>query len=287
MLVNRSDNASIGIMQGRFTSSRGRGIQFFPFGEWEEEFEKATGLGLDEIDFIFDHDRYKENPLWSLEGVSRIISLSFKTRVGVRSICADFFMRRTPIDWPWTETTILLRNHLNRLIENAFCIGTKIIEIPLLSESSITEVGRRANFIGFLYPCLLTAKSVGINLAVETDLPPQDLLSLVSVFGRNVGVVYDTGNSVDWGYNPVEEIEMLGPHIVNVHIKDKILGQGTVPLGTGSVDFDAVFSSLNQVNYQGSFILQAARGMDGKEIETIRGQIDFLKEYLRKYGFIN
>ena len=30
---------STGIMQGRLTEPRGRGIQFFPFENWEREFE--------------------------------------------------------------------------------------------------------------------------------------------------------------------------------------------------------------------------------------------------------
>ena len=48
----------IGIMQGRLTCPKGRGIQFFPFDNWENEFYKAEKLGLDEIEFIFDFDDY-------------------------------------------------------------------------------------------------------------------------------------------------------------------------------------------------------------------------------------
>lgn len=61
---------SIGIMQGRLTQPKGRGIQFFPFDNWIEEFKVAKEIGLKEIEFIFDYDNYKENPLWQDEGQS-------------------------------------------------------------------------------------------------------------------------------------------------------------------------------------------------------------------------
>ena len=277
---------SVGIMQGRLTLSEGRGIQFFPFGEWEEEFNKAANLGLNEIDFIFDFERYQDNPLWSGAGISRIQNLIFETRVVVRSVCVDFFMRLPPHDWPWTENTNFLRVSLIRLIQNVHLIGAKIIEIPLLDKSSLNAASKMTNFIGFLNPCLSVARNLGITLAIETDLPPKDLLSLILVFQGEVKLVYDTGNSASLGYNAEEEILMLGQHIVNVHIKDRTLGGGTVPLGTGAVDFDAVFRSLARMSYQGSFTLQAARGEEDKEIKTVSRQLSFLNKHLKKYYFI-
>lgn len=277
---------SVGIMQGRLTPSKGRGIQFFPFDEWEDEFNKAAKLGLNEIDFIFDLERYQENPLWSQVGISRIQNLVSETGVEVKSICADFFMRLPPHCWPWQKRTNYLRAFLTRLIQSVDLIGARIIEIPLLDNSSLNTANKVTNFIGFLNPCLSVAGDSGITLAIETDLPPKDLLSLILVFQGAVKVVYDTGNSASLGYDAVEEITMLGQHIVNVHIKDRILGGGTVPLGTGAVDFDAVFRSLANVDYQGSFTLQAARGEDGKEIRTISRQLSFLNKYLEKYYFI-
>ena len=77
----------IGIMQGRLVLPKGRGIQFFPFAElrsshasakasafdeWRQEFKVASEIKLDEIDFIFDLDRYQENPLWTKEGIANV-----------------------------------------------------------------------------------------------------------------------------------------------------------------------------------------------------------------------
>ena len=80
-------------MQGRLTEPRGRGIQFFPFENWREEFTQGKKLGLDEIEFIFDYDRYQENPLWQGRG-EMVGSAVSESGVQVRSVCFDYFMRR-------------------------------------------------------------------------------------------------------------------------------------------------------------------------------------------------
>ena len=56
---------SFGIMQGRLTPSQGKGIQFFPFDHWEKEFELGAMIGINEVEWIFDYDRFEDNPLWS------------------------------------------------------------------------------------------------------------------------------------------------------------------------------------------------------------------------------
>jgi sugar phosphate isomerase/epimerase len=41
----------IGIIQGRLTPPKGRGIQFFSFNEWIEEFKKTVSLGKGNANF--------------------------------------------------------------------------------------------------------------------------------------------------------------------------------------------------------------------------------------------
>ncbi len=46
----------IGIMQGRLTEPKGRGIQFFPFDNWSEEFAIVKEIGSNEIEYMFDYE---------------------------------------------------------------------------------------------------------------------------------------------------------------------------------------------------------------------------------------
>ena len=94
------------------------------------------------------------------------------------------------------------------------------------------------------------------------------------------------GNSASLGFDPIEEISLLGEYIINVHIKDRILGGGTVPFGEGDTNFPLVFSALNEMNYSGDYILQGARqdlsgpGKGYNCIDTIKFYIDYVSKYL-------
>ena len=47
-------------------------------------------------------------------------------------------------------------------------------------------------------------------------------------------------------------------HILNVHIKDRPLGGGTVPLGEGNADILGVIKALETASYKGLYIFQTA-----------------------------
>ena len=61
----------IGILQGRLTASNGRGIQFFPTENWENEFELAKKIGFECMELLVKKDSYDKNPLWSRGGVEK------------------------------------------------------------------------------------------------------------------------------------------------------------------------------------------------------------------------
>ena len=61
----------IGVMQGRLLPKYHGRYQAHPIGYWQEEFPKATALGLDCIEFILDFDGAEENPLLRPDGIRR------------------------------------------------------------------------------------------------------------------------------------------------------------------------------------------------------------------------
>ena len=270
-------------MQGRLTPSIGRGIQFFPFDNWEQEFSIGKKVRIDEIEFIFDFDRYAKNPLWTKEGKDNIRSLIAETGVEVRHICADFFMRR-----PFFRVSEEERKEnveiLKALIQAASEIGSVGIEIPLVDNSSIKTQEEEDAFVASIQECLPLAEEKHIVIGLEIDYPPQKFTALLRRFDHPLMKAnYDSGNSAGLGYEPHEEITTIGSLLSNVHIKDRKFQGTTVPLGTGSTDFEAFFRGLKEVEYKGSFILQVARGEDGKEPETIRSQMNFVKGYIDRY----
>ena len=104
-------------------------------------------------------------------------------------------------------------------------------------------------------------------MVFESDLPPLQLRALIDQLDPDCfGINYDSGNSAALGYNVAEEITAYGDRIDNVHIKDRLLGGTTVPLGTGNADLPQVCKLLQESNYGGQYILQTARATDGDHV---------------------
>jgi hypothetical protein len=73
-----------------------------------------------------------------------------------------------------------------------------------------------------------------------------------------------------------------GDRVGSVHIKDRIRGGGTVPLGTGDADFPGLFTALREAGYDGPWVLQVARGTSGDEVTWARRNRAFLLNYLER-----
>ncbi len=91
-----------------------------------------------------------------------------------------------------------------------------------------------------------------------------------------VRINYDSGNSAYLGYHPTDEFAVYGKYVGSVHIKDRKYRGTTVPLGHGNTDFASLFQNLKKHKYQGDFILQVARGQDGRELDWCLQNKEFL-----------
>lgn len=278
---------NIGIMQGRLTEPKGRGIQFFPFDNWENEFYSARDCGLDEIEFIFDYDNYEKNPLWSDSGIQSVRYLMKNTSIEINVVCFDYFMRRPFYKAPKDEEE-LIRNENTMIMKGVLSamdkLGICLIEIPLVDDSALKSFEEKVKFKAWMQEIIKEAPE-DIRFGLETDLPPQEFRDYILSFEEpRLGANYDSGNSSGIGYNLYEEVTTLQDLIFNIHIKDRVYHGTTVQLGTGSADFERLFQGLQEIGYEGNFILQAARGDDGKEEENITNQMLFLNHLIRKYG---
>lgn len=268
-------------MQGRLSKPVNGRIQAFPWQTWRDEFKLARSCGFDSIEFIFESKNYENNPLFCDGGLQEIGRLSRKNGVEVKIVCADYFMERQLIrvsEYEQKKSVEVLKH----LIKQCEKIGMELIELPFVDNSEIKTQEEMQEIVRCIKQCLPLAEECNIQIGLETTLPPKTFLSFIRQFNHPlIKANYDVGNSASLGYDPWEEILTLGGLIANIHIKDRILGGGTVPLGTGNVDFVKFFSALEKINYQGSFIIQAARGDD--DIKTAKDCLGFVKKYTNKY----
>jgi hexulose-6-phosphate isomerase len=125
---------------------------------------------------------------------------------------------------------------------------------------------------------LADAANARVELHLETSLSPQRFALILSRLpDPYVKVNYDSGNSASLGYAPVDEFAAYGGRIGSVHIKDRVHGGSTVPLGTGDADFRALFDCLDDIAYRGDFVLQVARGIPGDEVGWARQNREFVE----------
>ena len=272
----------VGIMQGRLSPPVDGKIQAFPLAHWAEEFPAAAAVGLSSIEWILESP-LATNPLWSDEGLARLQEVIRATKVRVDFVCADYFMesplmRMSPDDLQRNQSVLI------RTIDQAAALGAKGIEIPCVDASEIRSRADEDELAAAIEPCLAHAARRNIELGLETSLPPDRFRSLLERIGHPfLKANYDSGNSASLGYDPAEEIAAYGSWINNVHIKDRIRGGSTVPLGTGDADIVKVLRLLKSAGYRGDFVLQAARGAD--DVAAARHYREQLMAWLAEAGF--
>jgi hexulose-6-phosphate isomerase len=270
----------IGIMQGRLLPPVAGRIQAFPGAEWRLEFAIAAEVGLETVEWIFEESTVSDNPMGHDESASIIRDVSAEYRVVVASVCADWFMERPllrgiPADRAESERT------LERLIERCHLVGIERIVLPFVDASAIRSDVERSDLVTLLERFAPHAAGRGVELHLETDLGPSEFGRLLDrVPAETVKVNYDSGNSASLGYRAHEEFAAYGARIGSVHIKDRVTGGGTVPLGEGNADFEALFAGLARLAYKGDFILQVARGVPGAEASWALAHLAFVRRHL-------
>jgi L-ribulose-5-phosphate 3-epimerase len=276
--------ARIGFMQGRLSPMVDGKIQAFPWKHWEQEFDAAAAIGMTLMEWTLDQERLRENPLFTSEGRARIAALSRKTGLTVESVTADCFMQAPFYKAHGAERTRLM-DDLDAVIEATAAVGAKLIVFPLVDNGSIGTAAQEAALRQGLAEVEARLREKKIRIAFESDFAPVRLAEFIGTFAADVfGINYDIGNSAALGFDPEEEIDAYGKRIAHVHVKDRVLGGTTVPLGTGNAKFERVFAALRRAGYSGDFVLQTARAADGNHADVLARYRDMTRQWWEASG---
>ncbi len=271
---------TIGIMQGRLSPPLGGCIQSFPVDTWREEFSLAREAGLDCMEWIYEAGTEAVNPLRTDAGVTEIRRLAADSEVAARSVCADYYMTELLVAPDGTPCEAAVE-HLVWLVGRTSLLGARYIVLPFVDESSLQSPQEVKGLLTVLKSIVPAAEQAGVELHLETDLQPGDLVAVLeSVSHPLIHANCDIGNSAALEHDPVEELTLLGPWLGSVHVKDRVLGGGTVPLGTGAVDFPTCFRLICAAGFCGPFILQVARQEGLSEVELAIRNRRFVEEQL-------
>lgn len=147
----------------------------------------------------------------------------------------------------------------------------------------------RKPFLDTLAAVSDAAKSYGITIAFETGQETADLLrrTLDDLRCPNLKVNFDPANMLlyDKG-DPIRAVEILGPDIQSVHVKDANRTQvpGTwgdeVPLGQGQANIKKFLQTLKKVGYRGPLCIEREVGTQEERLRDIAHGIRYVRECL-------
>src|SRR5438105_8259724 len=147
----------------------------------------------------------------------------------------------------------------------------------------------RKPFLNTLAKVSDLAKTNGVTVAFETGQETADLLrrTLDDLKCPNLKVNFDPANMLlyDKG-DPLRAVEILGPDIRSVHVKDanRPTTPGTwgeeVPLGQGQVNIRQFIKTLQKIGYRGPLCIEREVGNQEQRLADVAHGIRYLRQCL-------
>jgi L-ribulose-5-phosphate 3-epimerase len=133
------------------------------------------------------------------------------------------------------------------------------------------------------------ADDKGVTLAFETGQETAELLrsTLDELQAPNLKVNFDPANMLLYNMgDPIRAVEILGPDIRSVHVKDarrpRVDGHWgeEVPLGEGEVDIPGFLQALKRVGYTGPLVVEREVGDQAGRLRDVAHGLAFLRQCL-------
>ena len=276
----------IGYIQGRLCEPVDGNIQAFPWRDWESEFPAASAIDLHLMEWTLDQERLYENPLMTIDGQEKIRTLCQRHDLVIPSLTGDCFMQ-APLWKVDGQARADLQADFLSIGRACANVGIRMMVVPLVDNGRLESHEQENVLVDFLLAQQSFLVEHHLHVIFESDFTPTELARFIARLpAERFGINYDIGNSAALGFKPEEEFAAYGDRVVNVHVKDRVLGGTTVPLKTGGADFDAVFAALAQKNYQGNFILQTARAAESNHSEVLSSYGDMTMQWMQQYGLV-
>lgn len=238
-------------------------VRFDDAGTIGEKLERLAANGFDNCQIV------SWNPaLWTAENAARITSLCRALGITVSAFWAGW---TGPCVWNFYEgqkTLGLVPPRYRKRRVRELCLGSDFAARLGVSDV-VTHMGfipedpfdrRYSGFCDAVREVALHCRENGQYLLFEAgqETPVTMLRTFETVGTGNLGVNLDTANVILYGKaNPVDALDVFGKYVRNLHAKDGFYPtDGThlgreVPIGTGKVDFRAVFEKLRTLGYDG------------------------------------
>jgi len=270
------------------------GLLISPFGAPEERLKRVHDLGFTNcflsMDGYLDHFTPDLGPLFrDLLQKYELVATTVEV-VGPKPLVWDFLKGPSTIGLVPPATRAARIDALRRASDFAKLVGIGQVQSHC---GFIPEDPADGNYSGTVEAIRAVAKHCqgnGQHFLMETgqETPTTMARMLRDVDMPNLAVGLDTANLILYGKaNPVDAVDILGPHVRSVHAKDgrwptdpSKLGE-EVLIGKGLVDFKKVFTKLHTIGYTGAITIE--RETSGpQQIEDVRNEKIYLEKILRE-----
>ena len=268
--------------------------------EW---IDLADGLRVDGLEFYFNYKDLQDKSNWS-----KIRSAVEAKGMTIPMMCAspdftipDYKLRQIEIEKEISA------------IEMSAALGAKFCRV--LSGQRRKEITYEEGMkyvVDSINACIPTAEKYGITLILENHYKDDfwtepEFAQMMDVFvdlvnrieSKSFAVNFDPSNAIAAGEEPLELLEKVKHRVVTMHASDRYLANGTVEdlrkaeggtpgyvsffkhgvIGKGLNDYDAIFSTLKAVDFDGWISIED--GVDG--MDQMYESAKFLQEKLKKY----
>jgi sugar phosphate isomerase/epimerase len=162
--------------------------------------------------------------------------------------------------------------------------------VPFFGAAEIESAGDKQRLLENLKILAPEAESAGVVIAIEHTLRGDEAAQILAEINSPfVGDYWDMANCMSLGFDPLEEIQMLGRHIARVHAKEfekarvtgarasgSYPGLNTVPFGQGDVPVKDILAALKNSGYTGWVTLET--GAFGDKQEAAKAALEVLKQ---------
>jgi len=268
------------LVQGRTLPQNGESLQSFP-SNWMDEFPLIEKLGFDGIEWIYDKKSEHNNPILNLQEHLNIKMISKKHNVSLENIVFDWFIAHPLLKKDDVPLPIKIKK-LTDLLDYSEKIGFRRVIFPLLEGNAIHDSNEMELFLKIFSDDILpTLNLKKLEIHFETSMSPNNELNFISKLDNaQTKICFDMGNSASLGFDCIEVLNKIHPFLGSVHIKDRLINSGTVPLGEGSVDFLTIFMILNKIKFSGPISFQAYRDKNSNNIELLKSYLMFINNII-------
>lgn len=257
--------------------------------DWATKIKIAKMAGFDFIEMSVDESDFRQNRLtWSKERRAYLREMLYEHNMYINSICLSGH-RKYPFGSKDENTRKRAYKMMDQALELAQDLGVRNIQLAgydVYYETS--DASTVQGFVDGLKYAAKQATSAAVMLSIEImDTEFIGTISRCLPYIEEVGspwlnIYPDFGNLSQWCDDPEMELQKGIKHIVGIHLKDTKPGIfKCVPFGEGTVDFERLFAKLNELSFQGPFLVEMWADNDADaSIEATVDHIRSAKEWL-------